>query len=1285
MSLFGTTQPELTQFRNSVAAFDPLDLVTRAAALQLVPENADRLMRLYGVAGIAASLPPSTERPRMSATKWRKFLNEPPLSTSLFFLAEDPFNNPFTEILTFHGGSHVVFPGNDDDATFVFRHLAKAIFHSSNPFSNPGFAEEARKLCASVLTISNEIARRANLTHYVLPAPGPQGPVFGPSPEAIGRFMEETGISLQEMLAQNHEQLHPLLVPPGEVIVPAAERFKVLKEAVCFSAPELRRLLGRVGASLETLEPLVSKQGSVRLDELDHQSSPLFVNPILHDGNDRYVVAVPRTLVFALCNALVTLALQHGVQEELADRYRWVVFFTAQQSLMFLGNDLLSMVRPDLSEPSTFEALFSLDGDKVISVLLATDDLQDYDVEKASSGYLNETLTDRLHTRMEKLEAKVLDTLAPNEVLHLILIQGIAPSVLMTSGFLGNPLSSRQLALSVCDLETISLLEAGDQLALWKYAGAQKRVRQRRMVHRVSNQLDEFCHYRRNGHGYYWSDDSEDDTIFIPMGGAGELKREVQERRDFRGVLYTEPNSVVEVTSLYDDASIPIFTPWRGGDLGDKVEVLLEALPLDVWVVGPDELPEDRYRSLYALFADLIAYWLWQLAPGLGPYLKELADYRYQMQVRLELVPDDGWFEARENRNATIRCGVDADANLLLELHSGVTELLESPDNSGEREVMRRVLRGIRDLCAESMDGSSSAPTDEQIEDLLDTHAPLGRKKKLLFLSGERNIEHIDEGLPRHRKVQYTDVSELLDELGEHLSSALSLSVGRIPDARRTEVLGEAVGFLFRELERLVSTLSPERLLETLVAHNERILHEQAQLKLLIPTRIACFGTHSEMVDKLRREVPELNKAGVSCRFLIEYVTARPPQGIRPLSLSVYDRLMAISSEIASLGTMSDSVEFGTADPKLSMLGSGRLGINDELYDASRDQFLEVYLAGEIYRSTVGLERHWREEESNDKSEDAVKLDKATRAEFGMSLTELVEFVAEVANMGLERKIEPKVMPIDEFLDEVRIGLGWDRARVDQAFDLFALRPRSDFLHPPAPFRRVETFPWRFNRELSYLRRPLLVRPTNHGEEVVWGVRLCLRSAGHLSTLCAGGRLKAKTREMKNLISELQDRDAEAFNDRVAEFYEMKSAWTVQRRVKKIAGRRIEREPGQELGDIDVLAVDPQTRTLWAIEVKDLAYARTPAELANELENIFQTKGKKRASVDKHQERVAWLRENLILTLEWLGVSPPVARKRWKVEPLLVVDHELQSPYIAQSSVPVTPYRDLEIWHRRKR
>ncbi len=1208
------------------------------------------------------------------------------MSDSAFASGEDPFNNPFAEVLTFHGGSYVVFPGVDDDACFVFRHLAKAAFNPKDPLSKPAFAEEARAICAFVLILSDEIASRAGLDRQVETVTDARGPVYTPGPEEMQSIIESAGVPPEEVMSAAHRDLRDAMAPPGPVIVPASGRFNVLKDAVSFTRQEIRGLLARAGARSEALDALVVRQGTIDLDALDLDDSPLFTKPILHDGEDRYVVAMPRALVLALCNALVRLAQKHGVEEDIASRYRWSVYFNVEQALNFMSNDRLLLREVQAEEAFILEGLFSLDSDKAIHVLLATDNLRDYDSAKATSDWTDgRGLADRLQACLREAEANFLERPdAPNDLLHLVLVQGVAPGV--TTG-LGGPrdLLCALLMMSASDLEVIALVEGRDQLALWKYARSYGRVRERRPVLRLSTQMDEFRHYRRYGHSYYFSDDYQDKPLMIPMGGAGALRREVQQERDFRGVRYTDPDQIVEVSSLYDDSSIPIYAPWWGGQAGEKrVEILVEALPVNIWIVGPETLPGPDYRPLHFLLADMIAYWLWQFAPGLTRYLENLADYRYQVQIHLDIVPDGGWFETSKASatEAPIKVEIDADVNLRLTLRSKVACMLERADNEGERKVMREVLSGIRRLHAESVDGTEVGTTDLEIEELLDRYAPLGHKKKLLFMSGNRTVLHREEGLPRHRKVQPADVSELLDELGDHLSSTLNLRVGRIPDDQRTEILGETVTFLFRELEHLISTLSPENLLDTLVAYNERFLHEQAQQDLLIPTRIACFGSESEMVEKLREEHQELRRVALASRFLVEYVSACPPQGLRPLSLSVYDRLTALASEIINKGMHSDAIAFSIADLKLDMLKSGRLGMYDESYEEARDQFLSVHLAGEIYRSTTKFARNWRESEGTEKPEDVEKVDNAVRAEFGLSFTELIEFLAEAMNIGLSQEGEPKVMPVWDFLNDIEGRLGWDRPHVEHAFELFALRPRAEFLSPPAPLRPVEVYPWRFSRDLSYLRRPLPVRPAGDVEEVVWGVRHCFGAISHLMDLCIGGRLKAKTPQMRKLIGEMHNRDGEEFNDLVADVYETFPGWLVKRRVKGIAGLRIQRESGQDLGDIDVLAADPKKRVVWAIEAKGLAFARNPAELANELKNTFQTSGEKRSAVNKHLERVVWLRENLVSVLDLLEI-PDSGRKRWVVEPLIVVDHELQSPYFARSPIPVVPMRELSNWHQR--
>src|SRR5207249_4023682 len=156
---------------------------------------------------------------------------------------------------------------------------------------------------------------------------------------------------------------------------------------------------------------------------------------------------------------------------------------------------------------------------------------------------------------------------------------------------------------------------------------------------------------------------------------------------------------------------------------------------------------------------------------------------------------------------------------------------------------------------------------------------PLGRKKKMLFLQANANPSLIEEGLPQARDVQAYDDQKVLDEIGAFCASELVLPQGELGQADRPRVLNQIVTFLYSELERLVATLSQQRLLEMLLGLNEALVHRQESRRLTMPTQIACFGSVGRMAERLKRELPDAATSAIASRFLIEYVTARPPSG----------------------------------------------------------------------------------------------------------------------------------------------------------------------------------------------------------------------------------------------------------------------------------------------------------------------------------------------------------------------------------------------------------------------
>ena len=231
------------------------------------------------------------------------------------------------------------------------------------------------------------------------------------------------------------------------------------------------------------------------------------------------------------------------------------------------------------------------------------------------------------------------------------------------------------------------------------------------------------------------------------------------------------------------------------------------------------------------------------------------------------------------------------------------------------------------------------------------------------------------------------------------------------------------------------------------------------------------------------------------------------------------------------------------------------------------------------------------------------------------------------------------------------------------------LSPRSAFLKPPFPYRAEDTYPWRYNRALSHVRRPLLLRKNDTEDEILWGNRHLYRTANFLVQLYLSGRAQVQSPEMRQLIGKILHRQGEKFNDQVADMLAQNTDLIVLRRVKEVGGIKVP-------GDIDVLVADQRKRRLGVIECKDFVIARTPNEMDTELKKFFQGNGKKSA-VQKVEERAAWVCENIAQILVWLQVGNSAKIKQWKVKPSILVSQELFTPYLKRSQIPVLSFEKL--------
>ena len=517
--------------------------------------------------------------------------------------------------------------------------------------------------------------------------------------------------------------------------------------------------------------------------------------------------------------------------------------------------------------------------------------------------------------------------------------------------------------------------------------------------------------------------------------------------------------------------------------------------------------------------------------------------------------------------------------------------------------------------------------------------------------------------LPHHRLIQTGEVADIALEIGEHVTGVMDLKPGPIPKAICNDVLKEMVGFCFKAISDLVRTLRPHRLMESLLTFHESLVKESTFSRLSIATRIQTFEESTNTVSELARDMAEFAQSGVASRFIIEFVASQPPSGFRPMGLAVYDRLQALASQLITLGSISDCLHFKVCDVELS-LASGRIEINHKAFVAAQLMQAGSLASSHVANSEAEFVRHMGENPHPvDLPPETADINRATKAEFGYSISDLVRFLTALGDISMDlRPITPTVVERSTLLTTLASALDWNLKKIEACLNMFLLVPRQEYMAPPPQCRFEDLSPWRFNRALSYLRRPLLARKRNVTDEILWGHRHLDLARQYLVQLCSSTRLKAESPEMKSLLARFRHEMGKRFNDAVYEYLLGMPQVIIKKQVSKLGSFALD-----NLGDIDVLCAEPKRRILWVIECKSLAMARTPYEMRAQVEALIIDE-KRPSIVQKHNARARWVARHLKHVLNAIGIQ---SHHDWKVRPLIVLDTPPLSPLLERPPIPI--------------
>ncbi|HFD3448884.1 TPA: hypothetical protein ACF3RE_000495 [Enterococcus faecium] len=513
-------------------------------------------------------------------------------------------------------------------------------------------------------------------------------------------------------------------------------------------------------------------------------------------------------------------------------------------------------------------------------------------------------------------------------------------------------------------------------------------------------------------------------------------------------------------------------------------------------------------------------------------------------------------------------------------------------------------------------------------------------------------------------KISAYEINKLLDEIGIYLKSE-GFKYGAISKENNAEFCKKVVDYLYDVLKKEIAMFDKEYLLNLLIAQMESILPEQLRGEESYNNNIALA---SEEKDKFFKQLNEYNQNSIATKFLLEYVAATSLNGKQIIDTWKLERLLAVCLMIIEWAHRSDYFKYKFIDTEIKFLKSNRIGLKEKDFQKVNSAVLNS--------RNIQLKRYdlpiYDKESYRKRIETLLEnlLDNAFLEAFNYSYKEFDTIINCFLEICDDLSKTVWCIEVEELVNKIFVSLGGQiqAQKIQFVLESITLFERQDYLNPPSGFSNLDIYPWRFNRQLSFIRRPLI----KYKNKYIYGIRNVIYARKYLLHLIFGGRLKTNSKKMKDLMSKLQNIKGDEFNEQVKSVLKEYKNLEVIKGVSKIGKQRITDDKKNLLGDIDVLAINEKSKKIFVIEAKDFSFARNPYEMAMEEKDVFSGKN---PFLDRHLKRSMWISENLSDVIE----NYHLQEGDWKVITMFVVSESLLSKSLVNTKgVKFLEYKELK-------
>ena len=1126
---------------------------------------------------------------------------------------EDPNDNLFTQNIVFHGGNFIVYPGVDESGAHPLQALLRAVFQSKVEVLTE-LASITFETVISALAISNTIARRLNHS----------------------RNMEGS------------------VTPSQDIELIGASQGRTIAEAVTFTPDDLATINRHFNLDNSNLEPLILEKSGIKAASSHPDDNPLVRKPFVMSDGD-LIVALPTSICYAIRNFLWDEAAKLESGREHLSKQLGIIYIG--ELLQYFYASGYQRIDPPEAEielpPHIMEFFFQIDTDKIVAVFVCIDADTFGD-----SSVTNADVTQLLKKRREEIAQNVPD--------HFRLLSLALPVASQLDLFVfefdfddENPI----LMASFYDLLLCAQELDRDSLALWKYCRLRDYLSDKLQVQAFSF-AEEFVVYSSNSKSFYVSDKVRPNLISVTPGECGDFIRRALVIPDIHLAYKPSKKAFREVRRISRD-KIPVFAPTKPSS---STEHLVELGPLEIWL-SFDSKNEDNAELPYSAWdlIDCFSYWclaVLDAAKGLEPDRDRVLEF----EIVVHLKGDD--LKTRYSRDSEYKIALTdltgftfvsfTGTKWQLHLSHPFLEEICQHNNRFDALLVKTLYRGLRLALFDPPPEFYECDEENQIVELL-TSNPNRKKIFAIDSSINRCLDPRNSIAPRY--VDSHDVSEYLDELAEYLE-AEGYTPGEITDHEAQIEITRKISLYFgtKALE-IVKSLEKAKTLELLTASHDALVYEQLMESNSRKYTNACYYEFGIYQERLYKDTQRATKAALSIRTIIEMCASQASSGSETPTWETLDRLIALGELIVNWGRTSDEIQYELVPHELAILPTMRIGLNHDIAKAGY---------GNFYEDKIAEETQILMNESSDTPQDEQILTllrgeegkEAFLTEFGVSVEEFILVSQTLFEVSLKKDLSVALLTQSQLERElVELEPTLTAELVDRTINAFSQIERDDYFRAPSEFDRSEIFPWRYNRFLSLTRRPLVRLSLNDETHILFGARTMLRSLQRVFAMVTGGNLKAHSAEMRRLLGLINKLRGERFNAECATWFRDNCKLDVQENITISPNGKILHD--DDLGDIDVLLIDSTNKILYAIECKEVNFAREPHQVNSEWLDIDPASPD--SWISKHSTRHNFLED-------WVRQDGHVSFgefKGYKVHSVVLTSEALPTPYMRDIPMPI--------------